>query len=836
MKKTAKITTLIVFMLLLLGITACQNITPAPSKDEVVEEVIAQIESLPSTTSVTLDDEEKVGEARASYDALTEEQQKKVKNYSKLTSLENKLKRLKDAKTIDDLNTTIDGLPEKITIDDKETIENALAIYESLTDLQKMQVTNYEKLEKAKADLQVILDEIARQKANAKIVIDIIDGLPSLENVQLKNKATIENALSIYNRLDEASKKYVTNYTKLEQLHNKVMELQEIDRLQTLAKPIVKLIANLPSIDEISVDDSPKIDEIRKSYDLLEAAAKVYVTNYELFASLEAKVEELKQQVTNDPYIVTFYANGGKLVGLTLSGDGKYYTAEYKGITELPIPSCTDYTFLGWYKDQNFAGDAYTIVSRETTYYAKWVLNPEKVLSCVSDVATSYTEDMLITYVDGAEYIWSSSNPDLYKIENGIGKVLRAYQTHQTQQVVITVDAVYEDGTTATMKKTITINPVLYDALPSTPVATYFSTGALYAYKQYNKRYLDDGTLFSNTTKEALDIIYYSFITINSNGTCQLDNAMYVDEVLELKEHNVRVVASVNGVSKTSCQYFMDITADSTKRKFFVKNLLDLVDKYHFDGLDIDWETVSDSVRVVASNLNLLVEELREEMTKRQAENGTPYFLSCAVPANSWGTVSSRFDFVTLDKYLDYINLMSYDMNKGDVTSHLSPLYPSSNDKGYGFGCVYGVERLVSLGFSRNKLIIGSAGYGKAYRVSGVSIGGTYPALGVTGRLTAISDIPGSFASGTLFGNGIQTVIEQGGFTEYHEYNNNGKFVGSYLFNSKTGTFISYDSSFAIKEKYKYAASLDGVGIMCWCYSEDTSDHVIDAIYQAMKK
>ena len=75
-----------------------------------------------------------------------------------------------------------------------------------------------------------------------------------------------------------------------------------------------------------------------------------------------------------------------------------------------------------------------------------------------------------------------------------------------------------------------------------------------------------------------------------------------------------------------------------------------LINFNHFDVLDIDWETVSDSVRVVASNLNLLVEELREEMTKRQAENGTPYFLSCAVPANSWGTVSSRFDFVTLDK------------------------------------------------------------------------------------------------------------------------------------------------------------------------------------------
>lgn len=59
------------------------------------------------------------------------------------------------------------------------------------------------------------------------------------------------------------------------------------------------------------------------------------------------------------------------------------------------------------------------------------------------------------------------------------------------------------------------------------------------------------------------------------------------------------------------------------------------------------------------------MKELRAEMTKRQAENGTPYFLSAAVPASTWGTASDRFDFKTLNNYVDYINLMSYDLNNG---------------------------------------------------------------------------------------------------------------------------------------------------------------------------
>ena len=72
MKKTIKITTLMIFMLLLLGITACQNDKPKPNDDKNIQEVIAKIDSLPDTTSITLDDEVKVGEARALYDALTD--------------------------------------------------------------------------------------------------------------------------------------------------------------------------------------------------------------------------------------------------------------------------------------------------------------------------------------------------------------------------------------------------------------------------------------------------------------------------------------------------------------------------------------------------------------------------------------------------------------------------------------------------------------------------------------------------------------------------------------------------------------------------------------------
>jgi hypothetical protein len=34
-----------------------------------------------------------------------------------------------------------------------------------------------------------------------------------------------------------------------------------------------------------------------------------------------------------------------------------------------------------------------------------------------------------------------------------------------------------------------------------------------------------------------------------------------------------------------------------------------------------------------------------------------------------------------------------------------------------------------------------------------------------------------------------------------------------------------------MSEKYKYALSNEGMGIMCWAYTEDTADTYVNSIY-----
>ncbi|MCM1513803.1 MAG: glycosyl hydrolase family 18 protein [Anaeroplasma bactoclasticum] len=937
--------------------------------------VSQKIDALPDVEELTLDYQNQVSDARQAYDSLDSEAKVYVVGLSILELLEEKLAVLQEeaqqnewkarAQAVDDCIMALPSVT-KLQLQDQEKVQSARALYEELEEEAKVYVNQIETLIALENQLKKLEQEQQLQE-EASQVVQWIEALPTVDTISLADKEQIEQVSLAYDNLSQAVQAYVTNVDKLNQLKQKLRQLEEENALQQSAAMVDERILALPSIEVLTLSDEQAVVEVRNAYVALSEEAKGYVVHLNMLVQLEVKIEQLKEEQDVARYDVYFYLDGGTLEGaiqgsepqknatfstnyystgywahytnevvvfktskigeadtyasalkigfsyqstsqtyivdqVIASGVGlhagtktsdyfifvhpeyavayqmlstvevgdrvvanqafgdapsttcglsieiydahltipsSYVVKQYIGTSTLINPTKPGHVFMGWYTNQECTGTKVTTVNKSTTLYACWKIDdaqidPSDILSLVSDIATSQTVDNLPTTLNGATFEWSSSNPALYQIANGIGKVSKINQTHKAQQVTITVNIHYANGTTQVKSKPITIDPILFDDLVSTPVATYFSTGAMYAYKQYNDRYKQEGTLFSNTTKEALDIIYYAFITINADGTCQLDNTSYLNEVRALRENGVRIIASVNGVSSQSCANFMNLTADATKRAVFVKNLMDLVERYNLDGLDIDWETVSSTVKVVASSMNALCKDLRAEMNKRQDERGTPYFLSAAVPASSWGTASDRFDFKTLDQYLDYINIMSYDMNRTDKTSHLSPMYSSSYDGGYGFGCAYGVERLVSLGFSRHKLIIGTAGYGKAFKVTGTSSNTTYPYLGVAGTLTQISGVPGSFASGTVFGNGIQYLLQTGKYTKYTELNKNGQIVGSYLYSATDRIFVTYDSEEVVKAKYAYANSMDGVGIMCWCYSEDTADNVINAIYAAI--
>lgn len=124
---------------------------------EAADAVIAKISGLPET--ITLDDKAIVKEARSAYDALTDDQKSLVTNLTVLTDAEDQISRLEaDQAAAESVMELISDLPSPITLADKEAVEYARASYDALTDDQKSLVTNLSVLEAAEAKVQELIN------------------------------------------------------------------------------------------------------------------------------------------------------------------------------------------------------------------------------------------------------------------------------------------------------------------------------------------------------------------------------------------------------------------------------------------------------------------------------------------------------------------------------------------------------------------------------------------------------------------------------------------------------------------------------------------------------
>lgn len=573
------------------------------------------------------------------------------------------------------------------------------------------------------------------------------------------------------------------------------------------SKATYEMIKNLPLV--INITHKELVEAARKAYDALTDKEKSLITNYQKLLNAENKIiiEIAKYQSVID--LINLIPDP-----VTLSSSSKIIEAEnaYEKLAELYRPFVTNYQKL---------------------------LDAREVLNELFDNVDFNIHDYIPEYIDGDIYApstigtkkltWSIIDSELLIYSNEYFKINKIYQNHQEQKATVAV--LIDDGVDQVkLTKDVVVGPIVYDKLTKSPVAAYVNSGAMYHYVEYNGR----EEVFSSNAKETLDIVYYCFVNPTSSGGVTISDAFkkYYDDVIALKNSGVRVVVSVAG----STQVFSDVCYSDTLREKFAQALVDVVVEYNFDGIDLDWEfpgTGSRDTAIDKANYTKLFKSLREKLDAIQDDKGTNYLLSSAVPSTSWGT--NRYDFPGMNTYLDYVNMMSYDLNRTNKTTHISPLYTSSKDGGYGFSVQYGVNRFTSLGLDKSKIIIGVACYGKSYKVTGsVSSSSAFPGLGVTASLTQIAGVVGSHASGTIYYYGIEQLIQTGKYTKYIETASNGNIVSSYLYNATEKIFISYESTEVIAAKYQYALD-NGFGIMCWSMPEDASDVYINTIYD-MKK
>ncbi|MCM1260973.1 MAG: glycoside hydrolase family 18 protein [Prevotella sp.] len=316
----------------------------------------------------------------------------------------------------------------------------------------------------------------------------------------------------------------------------------------------------------------------------------------------------------------------------------------------------------------------------------------------------------------------------------------------------------------------------------------------------------------------AIDIVYYSFVQVNPDGTLMIPDAFdqYLPQIKVLTHYGVKVLMSINHAKGLS-----EACSQAGTRKKLIHYLVEYIQQQGLQGIDIDWEVPGNQEKTIEedkNNLNCFVQELRQKMNEA-LENS---LLTIAIPGIPFGDY--RFDYTFLNQYIDYYNVMSYDANIDDTTSHLCPLYPNSKIKrNYSIDEAY--QKLVHLGVKKEKIIISAAFYGKVYQLQESPEDDV-----ILGKKAQY--IPAQYENGVAHYDYIQ-----GHYTKEKGYEHffDATAHASYLYHPKNHIFITYDDVISIKEKALYAKK-NHLGIMFWDLGGDNHFELFEAIYAVLKE
>jgi chitinase len=285
----------------------------------------------------------------------------------------------------------------------------------------------------------------------------------------------------------------------------------------------------------------------------------------------------------------------------------------------------------------------------------------------------------------------------------------------------------------------------------------------------------------------------------------------------ELKKINpdLKILISIGGWSWSG--NFSDAVLTPDSRKKFAKTSVGIVADYNLDGVDIDWEYPgqrgNDNVfrPEDKQNYTLMFKEIREELDKLSEKTGKYYELTTAVGASYRYIENTEMDKAA--KYLDYVNLMTYDFYvSGDTAGHHSNLYPPEDYEKDASGHKT-FNEFVKAGVPPDKLVMGIPFYGRSWIMKsadkhGINMPVEDRARG--GGYTYIKD----------------SLVNQKGFARHWDEN----AKAPYLFNEETNQLVVYDDEESVKFKCEYVIENNMGGLMFWQYASDPAEYLLDAI------
>ena len=413
------------------------------------------------------------------------------------------------------------------------------------------------------------------------------------------------------------------------------------------------------------------------------------------------------------------------------------------------------------------------------------------------ETQTNITLPSTSQYGYGYIIVYSSNNPDVLSGSGTVNPV--------EEDVVVTLTVIIKNDYYPTTQSF----DVLVKGLGPVKLRPWVAT------EKHVFAYFYEGTSATMKEEDAkrIDVINYCFARV-SNGVVDVSGLNHLTENLKLRRSTgVRIVLSVGGGGSGSLG-FSAACESAEARKIFIDSMIEVIKKYQFDGIDLDWEYpawvgLSDAKPADKNNFTLLCKELKAAMN----EYKEGLLLTSAVIGGL--DIGRFYDAVELNKYLDYAHLMTYDLNSDGVCTHHCNTYD-----GRAYSAEGAVETYHKAGFDYEKLVIGVAFYGKISKLATP----TTASSAVYNKPIA-KNADGKYETSTITYTRIyDNYLFNSKFVKIYDENNGAYYLtdGEY--------FITYDDPKAIELKCQLVKLYNLQGIMFWDYGSDTTGNLLRSV------
>jgi chitinase len=307
---------------------------------------------------------------------------------------------------------------------------------------------------------------------------------------------------------------------------------------------------------------------------------------------------------------------------------------------------------------------------------------------------------------------------------------------------------------------------------------------------------------------EAYTHLYWAFASIDPvSFNVKLWNSADEEHVREFtklkgKGRNLQTWVAVGGYdfSNEGATHttWSDLCADAGYRQAFIKSATSFMDKYGFQGIDLDWEYPVEPKRGGrkgdTKNFNLLLKEMR-------AAWGNKYGISLTIAPDYW--YLRYFDVKGLEPYVDHFGFMAYDLH-GFWDSDVKTLAPVVRGQADIREIYNNTIPLAYPGVDFGKIVFGVAWYGRGYTLSD-------PSCNTLGCNFAGPSKPAKCtnSAGVMSLSEVQDMIKNGATSRLLK----DSAMKELVFDDQ---WIGYDDEETVEMKRKFANNYCFGGLMAW--------------------